>query len=87
MEFTAEVVVTLKPVINDPQGLVVRESLQQLGFGGVSRVRVGKHVVVELSAADPEVARRDVAEMCERMLRNPVIEDARFSVAEASVVS
>ena len=75
MTFSAEVVVQLKPVVNDPQGLVVRDGLRRLGFDSVTQVRVGKDIVIELDASDEASARTRVAEMCERLLRNPVIED------------
>jgi phosphoribosylformylglycinamidine synthase PurS subunit len=80
MRFLAEVVVSLKPVVNDPQGLVVRAGLRQLGFAEVGDVRVGKHISLEVDAGDEGDARRRVAEMCERLLRNPVIEDYRIDL-------
>jgi len=80
MRFAAEVVVSLKPVVNDPQGLVVRSGLHQLGFAEVGDVRVGKHIELELEAGAEEEARRRVAEMCEKLLRNPVIEDYRIEL-------
>jgi phosphoribosylformylglycinamidine synthase len=76
--YNAEVVVQLKPVVNDPQGLVVRDGLRRLGFDGVHGVRVGKHIEVELDASDEAECRDLVASMCEKLLRNPVIEDARI---------
>ncbi|MBV8529076.1 MAG: phosphoribosylformylglycinamidine synthase subunit PurS [Candidatus Dormibacteraeota bacterium] len=78
MTWTAEVVVQLKPVVNDPQGLVVRDGLRRLGFDGVHGVRVGKHIEIEVDAASEAVCRDAVASMCEKLLRNPVIEDARI---------
>jgi phosphoribosylformylglycinamidine synthase PurS subunit len=78
--FTVEVVVTLKPVVNDPQGLVVRSGLHQLGFTGVGDVRVGKYIELAVDAADEATAREQVTQMCERLLRNPVIEDYRIEV-------
>ena len=50
MIFAVEVIVALKPVVNDPQGLVVRDGLHRLGFAGVKAVRVGKHIDLELEA-------------------------------------
>jgi phosphoribosylformylglycinamidine synthase len=73
--FSAEVAVTLKPVVNDPQGLVVRDGLRQLGFTQVRAARVGKVIALELSADSEQQARDDVVQMCEKLLRNPVIED------------
>jgi phosphoribosylformylglycinamidine synthase subunit PurS len=78
MTFTVEVVVQLKPVVNDPQGIVVRDSLLRLGFDGVRSVRVGKHITLEVDAANQDEARELAAHMCERLLRNPVIEDYRI---------
>ncbi len=75
MRFTAEVVVVLKPLVNDPQGLTVGAGLHQLGFAEVSDVRMGKYISLELEADGEDAAHRRVAEMCERLLRNPVIED------------
>jgi phosphoribosylformylglycinamidine synthase subunit PurS len=75
MIFTAHVVVTLKPVVNDPQGLVVRSGLHHLGFDGVGDVRVGKYIELTVDAADEGTAREQVTQMCEKLLRNPVIED------------
>jgi phosphoribosylformylglycinamidine synthase len=83
MRFVAEVVVSLKPVVNDPQGLVVRAGLQQLGFADIGDVRVGKHITLEVGSASQSEARERVAEMCERLLRNPVIEDYRIELRVA----
>ncbi|MFN2568086.1 MAG: phosphoribosylformylglycinamidine synthase subunit PurS [Candidatus Dormibacteria bacterium] len=83
MTYSVEVVVCLKAAVNDPQGLVVRDGLRHLGFATVSSVRVGKHIEVELAAADEESARDQVVGMCERLLRNPVIEEYRISGTRA----
>jgi len=78
MIFAVEVIVALKPVVNDPQGLVVRDGLRRLGFDGVKAVRVGKHIDLELEADSESDARDQVERMCEQLLRNPVIEDSRI---------
>jgi len=83
MTFTVEVIVALKPVVNDPQGLVVRDGLRRLGFSGVRAVRVGKHIELEVEADDEEAARAEVERMCEQLLRNPVIEDSRIASLRA----
>jgi len=75
MIFAAEVVVDLKGVVNDPQGLTVRDALRSLGFDQVRSARVGRVIRLELEAADEGAARAAVVEMCEKLLRNPVIED------------
>ena len=80
MTFLVEAVVTLKPVVNDPQGIAVRNGLHQLGFIGVQDVRVGKHIEIFLDAIDEATAREKATQMCEQLLRNPVIEDYRITV-------
>ena len=84
MIFTAEVVVQLKPVVNDPQGLVVRDGLRRLGYDGVHGVRVGKHIEIELDAASESACREVVAAMCDKLLRNPVIEEYRITAVRAT---
>ena len=82
VNYLATVVVTLKQVVNDPQGLTVKSGLRQLGFDEVEGVRVGKHIEVRLTAEDEKAARTRVSEMCRRLLANHVIEDVRFQVEE-----
>ncbi len=79
----AGVTVMLKPVVNDPQGLAVESGLQQLGFRGVSNVRVGKYIDLLLVAEDEAEARGRIEEMCDKLLANPVIEDYAYVVDEA----
>lgn len=81
----AEVYVALKPSVNDPQGLAVRDGLHRLGYMEVERVRVGKYIQVWLDAPDRETAEARLEEMCERLLANPVVEEYRFRVAEAEL--
>ena len=66
----------------DPQGKAVADALHSLGFGGVAAVHVGRHLVLEVDAADEESARRETREMCERLLANPVTED--YEIAEVT---
>ena len=72
----------MKKGILDPQGAAVEDSLRVLGFNEVDRVRVGKYIELTLEAAGAEEASRRVEEMCRRLLANPVIEDAAYSLAE-----
>lgn len=76
----ANVYVTLKDEVLDPQGDAVRRALKALGFEDVKRVRVGKLIEIELDAEDPAQAQQELAEMCAKLLANPVIEDFRFEV-------
>jgi phosphoribosylformylglycinamidine synthase PurS subunit len=73
-----EVLVSLKPGLSDPQGKAVEGSLPALGWTNVSDVKVGKHIRLTVDAANEATARAQAAEMAERLLSNPVIEDYRI---------
>ena len=77
----AKVIVTPKPVVNDPQGNTVKQGLASLGFGEVTDVRVGKYIEVSIESSSEHEARRRVEEMCRQLLANHVIEDFRFDIA------
>ena len=82
MQFVATIRVVLKPTVNDPQGLTVQSALGSLGFGSVTRVRVGKYLELALEAANREEAAGLVQEMCRQLLANPVIETFDYELAE-----
>jgi phosphoribosylformylglycinamidine synthase PurS subunit len=76
-----KVYVTLKPTLLDAQGRVVQNALSALGYDNVEQVRIGKYIEMEL-ASDGKDVEREVKEMCDRLLANPVIENYRFEVIE-----
>jgi len=76
----AQVYVTLKTEVLDPQGEAVRRALNSLGFAGVQNVRVGKLIELELSPASPQAAATELRAMCEKLLANPIVEDFRFEL-------
>ena len=71
--------VLLKDEILDPQGQAVERALPQLGYEGVSDVRVGKHI--ELDVPDDVDVAATVEGMAERLLANPVIERFTWRIA------
>ena len=76
----ARVLIRPKAGILDPQGQAVERALPALGFEGVSEVRVGR--LVELDVDDVS----QVGPMCERLLTNPLIEDYEVLVMENGAV-
>ena len=76
----ATYLVVPKPVVNDPQGITVKQGLATLGFREVSDVRVGKYIEVSLDAATEHEARQRVEAMCRQLLANHVIEDFHFEI-------
>ena len=78
--FLARIYVTLKPAVNDPQGLTVLGGLHSMGYEAVTDVRIGKYLEVRVAGDDAAQAETDVAAMCDQLLANPVIEEFRFSL-------
>ena len=76
----ARVYVTLKPSVFDPQGRVVADALNTLGYADVKDVRQGKFFEVEIDGKDAVVAKTRVTEMADKLLANPVIESYRVEV-------
>ncbi len=81
--FLAEIRITLKPGVNDPQGITIGRALGRLGFGSVEGVRAGKYFEVRLNEANRAAAEAKVRDMCEKLLANPVIERFNFDLEPA----
>ena len=73
--FQARVLVRLRPSVLDPAGEAARGAAARLGVEGVSKLRIGKAVELELEAADVDEARRQIELLSDRLFANPVIED------------
>lgn len=71
----ARVTVYPRREILDPQGKAIRDALSRVGFAGVEDVRAGKSFEIKLSTDDPDLANRELRDMCEKLLANTVVED------------
>jgi phosphoribosylformylglycinamidine synthase len=71
----AVVNIYLKNGVLDPQGKATHHALTSMNFDGVTDVRIGKQIVLQLKTDDKEEALKEVKEMCEALLANTVIED------------
>ena len=76
----AQIHVTLKEGVLDPQGKTVQHALTDLGYDEVLDVNIGKYLEIKLDSASKEEAEIRVREMCERLLANTVIESFRFNI-------
>jgi phosphoribosylformylglycinamidine synthase len=83
MTFLARVYVSLKPTVNDPEGITIGGALGSLGFETVTGVRSGRYFQVTLAAPDAKAASAQVDQMCSRLLANPVIETYSFDLAKS----
>ncbi|WP_310467303.1 phosphoribosylformylglycinamidine synthase subunit PurS [Sphingomonas sp.] len=77
----ARIFITLKPGVLDPQGKAIHHALEGLGFAGVSDVRAGKLIELELADGTPD---EEIEAMCRKLLANTVIENFRIERMEAA---
>ncbi|MAH84751.1 MAG: phosphoribosylformylglycinamidine synthase [Rhodospirillaceae bacterium TMED8] len=73
--------VTLKTGVLDPQGKAVQHALGALGFTGITDIRQGKFIEMELSETNDVVAHKTVTNMCEKLLANTVIENYEIEIS------
>ncbi len=73
-----DIVVLPKEGVSDPQGEAVKSGLALLGIEGASRIRVGRHLEVDVAAPSEEAARAIATQMSEKLLANLVIEQFRI---------
>ena len=78
----AIIYIGLKPGVLDPQGRAISRSLNDLGFGEVTKARQGKVIELDLTGEDIATAETRVNEMCEKLLANTVIESYRVEIED-----
>ena len=76
----AKIIITLKNGVLDPQGKAIEGALKGLGFDGVSGVRQGKEIELQLDETDETAARAKAEEMCKKLLANPVMENYAIEI-------
>ena len=71
-------IITLKKDVLDPQGKVIQQALDGMGFENISEVRQGKYFEIDVNENDPSKAKAVVEEMCKKLLANLVIENFKI---------
>ena len=71
-------IITLKKDVLDPQGKVIHQTLDGMGFEGINEVRQGKYFEIDTNESDKKKAEEKVEEMCKKLLANLVIEDFKI---------
>ena len=71
-------IITLKKDVLDPQGKVIHQALDGMGFNDVNEVRQGKYFEIDTKETDPKKAKDKVEEMCKKLLANLVIENYKI---------
>jgi len=76
------VIITLKKDVLDPQGKVIHQTLDGMGFHDINEVRQGKYFEINTKENDPKKAKDKVEEMCKKLLANLVIENYKIIDAQ-----
>ncbi|MDC0406883.1 phosphoribosylformylglycinamidine synthase subunit PurS [Candidatus Pelagibacter sp.] len=76
------VIITLKKDVLDPQGKVIHQTLDGMGFNDVNEVRQGKYFEINTKESDPKKAKDKVEDMCKKLLANLVIENYKIIDAQ-----
>jgi phosphoribosylformylglycinamidine synthase PurS subunit len=76
------VIITLKKDVLDPQGKVIHQTLDGMGFNDINEVRQGKYFEIHTNESDPKKAKEKVEEMCKKLLANLVIENYKIIDAQ-----
>ena len=76
------VIITLKKDVLDPQGKVIHQTLDGMGFSDINEVRQGKYFEIDTKETDPKIAKDKVEEMCKKLLANLVIENYKIIDAQ-----
>ena len=71
-------IITLKKDVLDPQGKVIHQALDGMGFNNISEVRQGKYFEIDVKENDPKKAKEIVEKMCSKLLANLVIENFKI---------
>ena len=71
-------IVTLKKDVLDPQGKVIQQTLDGMGFKDINEVRQGKYFEIDVKENDPAKAEQIVEDMCKKLLANLVIENYKI---------
>ncbi len=71
-------IITLKKDVLDPQGKVIHQALDGMGFENISEVRQGKYFEIDVNVNDPSKAKAVVEDMCKKLLANLVIENFKI---------
>ncbi len=74
------VYVSPKATVLDPQGAAVEHAMKSLGHGSARNTRIGKTITFEMDGEDDDAFRKELDELCDGLLSNPIIEDFRYEI-------
>lgn len=79
--FKVKIYIRLKEGVADPQGTTIKHALDSLGYQGITKVKTGKYLQIQLNI-EKEKIEQQIEDMCKKILVNPVIEDYEYEIEE-----
>tara|TARA_B100000700_G_scaffold323336_1_gene426877 strand:- start:500 stop:760 length:261 start_codon:yes stop_codon:yes gene_type:complete len=83
-KFKVSVIVSLRPSVLDPAGEATASASKRLGIEGISNLRIGKSIQLDIEAKSEHDARTKIEVLCDRLLSNPVMENWSFDLRESN---
>ena len=80
--FEAKVTITLKKGVSDPDGANTLKALHLLGFDNVKDAKTIRTFDLLIEGNDKNIVKKDVEQMCQRLLTNPVIHSYEIEIEE-----
>ena len=77
-----KIYIRLKEGVADPQGVTIKDALDSLGYQGITKVKTGKYLQIQLNIQEKKKIKQQIEDMCKKILVNPVIEDYKYEIEE-----
>ena len=87
MKFRASIDIMPLPALLDPQGKAVSSNMKNIGLSSIDKVRIGKHITLEVEAGSQAEAEEQVKTACEKLLANQIMEQFEFRVEAVEAVA
>ena len=83
MNFIAKINILPKEALLDPQGNAVKKAMNNLNLSS-QKVRIGKHIIIELSCKDKKEASEIIEQSCKKLLANQITEEYTYEIEEVT---
>jgi len=80
--FRVKIYIRLKEGVADPQGATIKHALDSLGYQGITKVKTGKYLQIQLNIQEKKKIKQQIEDMCKKILVNPVIENYEYEIEE-----
>jgi len=80
MKFSVKINIKPQDALLDPQGKTVEKNMSKLGRDNISNIRIGKHITLDIEAENIDFVKKNVEEVCEKLLVNQITEQYSYTI-------